>query len=232
MLASDDPLVLSLTALVQAGDVEGLGALLAAHPSLAGERFGADDMSRTALHVATDWPGNFPRVAETIGVLIAAGAPIDGRFAGPHTETPLHWAASSDDVEAIDALLDAGADIEATGAVFTDGSPLSDAVVFAQWKAARRLVERGAAMTIWQAAALGEMPTLPDILDSKPHSEADITNACWHACRAGHLDAARLLVARGADVDWLGYDHLTSRQAGLASRSVDLIAWLHTLDRA
>ena len=135
-------------------------------------------------HVATDWPGNLPHVAETIGVLVAAGAPIDGRFAGPHIETPLHWAASSDDVEAIDALLDAGADIEATGAVFTDGSPLSDAVVFAQWKAARRLVERGATMTIWQAAALGEMPTLLGILDSTPQSESTSpTPAGTHAAQ-------------------------------------------------
>jgi ankyrin repeat protein len=49
---------------------------------------------------------------------------------------PLHWAASSNDVVAIDALLDLGADIEAAGAIFTGGAPLSDAVVFANWEAA------------------------------------------------------------------------------------------------
>jgi hypothetical protein len=32
----------------------------------------------------------------------------------------LHWAASSDDVEVLDALLDAGADIDAPGAVMLD----------------------------------------------------------------------------------------------------------------
>jgi hypothetical protein len=36
-------------------------------------------------------------------------------WAGPHTETPLHWAASSDDVPVLDALLDAGGDIECPG---------------------------------------------------------------------------------------------------------------------
>ena len=32
---------------------------------------------------------------------------------------------------------------------------MSDGVVFAQWRAARRLLERGARTTLWQAAALG-----------------------------------------------------------------------------
>lgn len=234
MLAADDPIVRSLTELVQAGDVRGLTDLLAAHPSLAAERFGDDDMSRTALHVATDWPGHLPRVDETIGVLVAGGAPVDGRFAGPHRETPLHWAASCDDVVAIDALLAAGADIEADGAVFTDGSPLSDAVVFAQWNAARRLVEHGATMTIWQAAALGEMAALSERLADTTVTEPDVTNACWHACRAGRLEAAQALVAAGADVDWLGYDDLTSRQAGMAagiaSGDDELVAWLTVVE--
>ena len=101
------------------------------------------------MHIATDWPGHFPNVAATIAALAAAGADVNARTS-PHPtdpnclETPLHWAASSNDVTAVDALLDAGADIEATGAVFTGGAPLSDAVVFANWEAAQRLVERGA----------------------------------------------------------------------------------------
>ncbi len=41
-----------------------------------------------------------------------------------------------------DALLDLGGDIEAAGAIFTGGTSLSDAVVFANWLAARRLVEQ------------------------------------------------------------------------------------------
>ncbi|MDP2289835.1 MAG: ankyrin repeat domain-containing protein [Actinomycetota bacterium] len=229
MLAADDPRVVSLAELVRAGDVAGVRALLARHPSLATERFGDAATSRTVLHVATDWPGHPPRVAETIALLVAAGAAVDGRFAGPHSETALHWAASSDDVDAIDALLDAGADIEADGAVLTGGTPLADAVVFAQWNAARRLVQRGATMTVWQAAALGETDELTRVLDAGSFDEGDITNACWHACRAGQLAAVQALVARGADLDRLGHDHLTGRQAGLASGSDDLIAWLRTV---
>ncbi|WP_374118822.1 ankyrin repeat domain-containing protein [Allokutzneria sp. A3M-2-11 16] len=100
-------------------------------------------MSRSLPHVATDWPGHFPRVAESIQALVEAGADVNARFRGPHEETPLHWAASSDDVAALDALLDAGADIETPGAVLGGGPPLADARGFKQWNVASRLVERG-----------------------------------------------------------------------------------------
>ncbi len=229
MLSSDDPIVRSLTELVRTGETERLAALLAEHPLLASERFGDAMMSRTALHVATDWPGHYPAVGETIAVLVGGGAPVDGRFAGPHRETPLHWAASSDDVAAIDALLNAGADIEADGAVLTNGTPLADAVVFAQWSAARRLVERGASMTSWQAAALGESDALAHCLDNAGVTADDVTNACWHSCRAGQLATTQMLIAAGADIDWLGYDNLTSRQAGMASGNDDLTVWLRSV---
>ena len=215
--------MLALVDAVRSGDVEVLRAL-STDPSVAADRYGDETTSRTALHVATDWPGRFPHVTETIAVLVAAGAPVDGRFIGDHRETPLHWAASADDVEAIAALLDAGADIEADGAVLTDGTPLADAVVFAQWNAARLLVDRGATMTIWQAAALGESQTLSGLLDAA--SPQEITNSCWHACRAGQLDAVEMLVDRDADLDWLGHEAMTSRDAGLASGNDGLVAWL------
>lgn len=226
MLSPDDPRLVTLTDAVQRGDAEVVSQLISEHPELATERHGDADQSRTALHIATDWPGNFPRVAETIAVLVAAGAPVDGRFAGPHEETPLHWAASSDDVAAIDALLAAGADIEATGAVLTGGTPLADAVVFAQWNAARRLQQAGARMTIWQAAALGAVEELERLLGTGDCDDGDITNAGWHACRAGQLAAVQLLAAHGADLDWLGYEQQTSRQAGLASGNDELCVWL------
>ena len=118
--------------------------------------------------MATDWPGNFPSSRAVIELLVSHGAHVDARFAGPHLETPLHWAASSDDVEALDALLDAGADIEATGAVLGGGAPIADAVGFAQWKAARRLIERGAATVLWQSAGLGLIDRVRDALGCAP----------------------------------------------------------------
>ena len=106
--------------------------------------------------MVVDWPGGRPNRLELIRALVEAGADVNARFeGGPHTETPLHWAASSDDVEAIDLLLDLGADIEARGGVIGGGTALDDAWAFGQWRAARRLVERGARPTLLAAAALG-----------------------------------------------------------------------------
>jgi uncharacterized protein len=144
------PLAVAAVEAIHTGDLDALRRLLTEHPDLATARLGDHDhgndtgMTRSLLHVVTDWPGHFPNRAATVALLVAAGADVNDRFTGPHTETPLHWAASSDDVEVLDALLDAGADLEAPGAVIADGTPLTDAVAFGQWNAARRLVERGA----------------------------------------------------------------------------------------
>ena len=226
MIAADAPLDITATALVQTGDVAGLQALLAEHPGLATERFGDANMSRTLLHAATDWPGNYPNGPAVVAALVAAGADVNARFAGPHTETPLHWAASSDDVAMIDALLEAGADIEADGAVLTDGTPLADAVVFGQWQAARRLVERGAVLTLWQAASLGPPDLVRRIVAAESPSADALTNALWHAARSGSRPIVEFLVSVGADPTWIGYDDLTPAAVAAREGHVALAAWL------
>ena len=84
-------------------------------------------------------------------------------------------------------------------------------------------------MTIWQAAAVGHTTELARWLAGSAVTADEVTNACWHACRAGQLDTARMLTERGADVDWLGYDHLTARQAALVAGNADLVLWLATI---
>ncbi len=134
-VGTEHPVAVAAVAAVHAGDLATLKRLLREHPWLATSRLGDDDpegMSRTLLHVVADWPGHFPNGAASVAALVGAGADVDARFRGPHAETPLHWAASSDDVEVLDALLDARADIEAPGAVLGGGPPLADARGFKQ----------------------------------------------------------------------------------------------------
>lgn len=208
---------------IQNGDLGKLNALLAVRPDLVHAR---RDGQRTPLHTATDWPGHFPNVKQTISTLIEKGADVNARVIGlPHTETPLHWAASSDDVLALDTLIDYGADLEATGGVIGGGTPLADAVAFGTWNAARRLIARGAHPTIWQAAALGLM----DELKAFPEpTQQEITNAFWNACHGGQLETAKFLLAQGADPNWIGHDHLTPLAAAQRNGNPELLAWLQS----
>jgi ankyrin repeat protein len=107
---------------------------------------------------------------------------------------------------------------------------MSDAVVFAQWNAARRLLERGARTTVWQAAALGLLDRVRDFCTQlPPPSPQDITNAFWHACRGGQLQTADYLLGRGADAHWVGYDAKKPLRVAEESGNQELIQWLRGL---
>ena len=113
-LTPDAPPARTAIEVIRSGDAAALERLLREHPALVHVRIADPECreARTLLHVVTDWPGHVPEAAAKIRALVDAGADVDARFTGSHGETPLHWAASSDDIEALDALLDAGAAIE------------------------------------------------------------------------------------------------------------------------
>jgi uncharacterized protein len=228
---TEDPLAVAAVEAIHSGDLPTLRRLLREHPDLATDRLGDDDpdgMSRTLLHVATDWPGHFPNGAATVALLVEAGADVNARFHGPHAETPLHWAASSDDVEVLDALLDAGADIEAPGGVIAGGTPLTDARAFGQWRAAHRLVERGAQTTLQDVATLGLMDRLEEYFATEaPPAPDEIDRAFWGACHGGQRGAAEFLLDRGADVNWIPpWEQLTPLDAAQRSEAAELVEWL------
>jgi hypothetical protein len=221
---------------IRTGDVQALERLFREEPGLARIRIGGTEGSRTLLHVATDWPGHYPRVSRTIQILIDAGADPDARFIGPsHQETPLHWAASSDDVEAVDALLNAGAIIDSPGGVMAGGTPLEDARIFGQWKTARRLIERGATTQLDDEAALGLVGRLTARLtDMEPGVTAgELDRAFWYACHGGQLSPAILLTEQGANINWTPpWEPLTPLDAARRSQEKNnpdarsLIQWL------
>jgi uncharacterized protein len=226
-----DPLAVAVVEAIRGGDLEGLRRLLADHPWLARARIGSDGpggTTRTLLHVATDWPGRFPNGPATVALLVAAGAEVDARFGGGgHDETPLHWAASSDDVDVLDALLDAGADLEADGGVIAGGTPLVDARAFGQWRAAHRLVERGARTSIDDAATLGLLDRLEGYFAGAAPDPEDVSRAFWGACHGGQRHCAEYLLDRGAELDWVPpWERLTPLDAAARSGADDLVGWL------
>ncbi|MFF1381183.1 ankyrin repeat domain-containing protein [Streptomyces sp. NPDC058308] len=234
VLDAGDPLAVAVTGTIRAGDVPGLRQLLDARPGLGStliRKVGEAAGTRGLLHVATDWPGHIPAGPDIIAVLVAAGADPGARFVGAHSETPLHWAASNDDVAALDALVAAGADIEATGGVIAGGTPLADARGFGQWRAARRLLEHGARTTLQDAATLGLLDRVASIVEGRGEGTErpgadDIAAAFWGACHGGQRATAHYLLERGADLDWVGYDDMTPLDVATEAGAADVVRWL------
>lgn len=231
MTASRDPE--ALAAVIQAGDVSTLQQMLAGDPGLASAPLGGRFATRTPLHVVTDWPGYFPNGPEVVRILIQAGADPNGRSPGEDfAETPLHWAASSDDVDVAEALIDGGGDLEAPDGSI--GTPLGNAVGYACWHVAHLLVARGARVDQpWHAAALGLLTRLQQLLAERPEPDAgDVSQAFWHACSGGQRRAAEYLLARGADINWIpDYADGTPLDAagGVGTRRDNVIGWLQSL---
>jgi uncharacterized protein len=196
----DDARVFAFAAALKRGDVQQVETHLADEPALAT----AVINSRLPLHLYADAPGHRPNPGAIVRALVRAGADIDAHaVAAWHHETALHWAASNDDVELIDALLDAGADIEHPGSSINGGSPAQSALGYAQWQALRRLYTRGATIGLSDAAALGLMPLVTAAVAAVPPPDGEeLSVAFWSACRAGQLEAARYLLRHGADRDW------------------------------
>ena len=217
--------VFEFTAALTRGDVARLRTLLAADPRLASSLIN----SRTPLHLFADAPGHRPNPAGVVSALAGAGADLDAHAVGMwHHETPLHWAASNDDVDLIDALLDAGADIEHPGSSISGGPPAESALGYAQYKALRRLYERGATMNLSRAAALGLMPLVTELATATPLPDGEeLAMAFWNACRAGQLEAARYLAGRGADIHWRApWSGETPLDAARGKHERAVVAWL------
>jgi uncharacterized protein len=233
-IRSDEPVAAALIQAIRTGDLDALSDLLAANPGLASAHLVGNRGSRTPLHIATDWPGYFPNGPEVVRLLLDAGADPNGSPLGmPHSETPLHWAASSDDVDVAAALIDGGADIEAPGGSIA-GTPLANAVGYGCWHVARLLVERGARVeTLWQAAGLGLLSRVDELLATNPRpTKTEINNAFWQACHGGQRRTAEHLLAHGADIDWIP-DYADGSPLDIAgaldTRKQTMVTWLREL---
>jgi ankyrin repeat protein len=214
------------------GDVDAVERLVAADPALASSPLGDGRGTRTALHVVADWPGYFPNGPQIAQVLLAAGADPNWREPEKGSESPLHWAASSDDVDVARVLIDGGADIDLPDGSI--GTPLDNAIGYGCWNVARLLVERGARVDkLWNAAALGMVDRLRELVARQPGPTAyELSQAFWHACGGGQRRAAEFLLTVGADINWEpDYAHGTALDAaeGLGTQQQNVIGWLRDL---
>jgi ankyrin repeat protein len=234
MMAHDDPVAIELALAVHFGQIDILKGLLSERRELASVgmvgRRGLEGGWRTPLHVATDWPGYFPSAPESAALLLEAGADPNLDSGGGRPETPLHWAASNDDVDVAAVLIDGGARLDTPGGSI--GTPLDNAVGYGCWHVARLLTQRGAPVDrLWHAAALGMLARLDELLAATPApAESEVNQAFYHACGGGQLRAAQRLLAAGADVtaipDYAGDATALDMALNADTRREQLATWL------
>ncbi|HZU73824.1 MAG TPA: ankyrin repeat domain-containing protein [Acidimicrobiales bacterium] len=233
-LPHGDPVAAELILAIHSGDLDALRRLVGERPELATARMigrkGVEGGWRTPLHAAADWPGYFPNAPAAVAILLASGADPNDDTGAANPETPLHWAASTDDVDVAVELVDGGADLERPGGSI--GTPLDNAIGYGCWHVARLLVERGAKVDrLWHAAGLGMLARLEELMADNPGHE-EISKAFWHACSAAERRAAEYLLAHGADLNWVpDYAEGTPLDVanGSGTRRANVITWLREL---
>ena len=150
---------------------------------------------------------------------------------GLHHKTPLHWAAEKNNAELAELLVSAGADLNAE--VSWGMTPLAWAANMGSREVADVLLEHGARtqLNMWCAAGLGMLDIVksfwdgPDTLKpnagqtrtrelgdgtwgkaAPPASYAElVSDAFYIAARNGHMEVAKFLLGKGADINCRGF---------------------------
>lgn len=214
---------------VDAGDVEGLAGLLADRPELAVARLSwagnDDDLPQYYVcHARFHGLAGHDRAAELMGVLLAAGAPVDGPVGCD--ETPLITAASYGEPEVARVLVAAGAELEATGHAVPGATALGHAVHFGQTAVVDLLVSAGARVgSPWEAAGGGDAGPA---LASGPQERAQALRA---AAVNERLEVVDRLLTAGTPVDvevhgatvlhWAAWEGRPRAVAHLLARGAD-----------
>ena len=140
----------------------------------------------------------FPNGPAVVRLLVEAGADPNARQ--PGDETPLHWAASSDDADVAAALIDCGADINAPDGSI--GTPLANAVGYGCWRSrGSSSPEAPGWMSHGRQPPSACSTASSRLLGDHPAPE-QLSQAFWHACSGGQRRAAEYLLASGADLNW------------------------------
>ena len=170
--------------------------------------------------------GDLPRVRK----LLAADSTLVNAK-GAHHKTPLHWAAEKNNAELAELLIGAGGDLNAE--VSWGMTPLAWAANMGSRDVANVLVAHGARpqLNMWCAAGLGMLEVVkaffagPNTLKpnagqtrsrglgegkwgkaSAPDTYVGLVSDAFHiAARNGHLETAKFLLEKGADIDYRGF---------------------------
>src|SRR5215510_11953838 len=202
---------------IQSGDLDLFKSLLAADPSLATAR---STRSHPTLlqHLVLDGKDK-PNAVEMAEVLIDAGAELN---------EPLVAAGSMDNRPVAELLLDRGAAIDGTGS----WTPLEEALYWNRRETIELFLERGARIqNIRTAAGLGRTDLIEGYFNSDGSLKSEAGRIAWpfgktpsdtwsqdgqgitnnafvYACMHGHIDAAKLLLEKGAEMNVIpgGFD--------------------------
>ena len=209
--------------MIHEGDVDGLRTQLSRYPHLAWWQDQADNQGcrNTLLHETSgrgleEWPENIPLMACT---LIKAGATVNRSAETPSLEPPLHQAVSVNNVGVAEVLLQAGADMEASGR-FNDtiDTALGYALCYGIKKehpnfpvnCPELLIRYGATVYLPFAAALGNLTQVKSFFNPD-HSlvnraglaspERILHQAFLFACKLGQIEVCEYLLYRGANIN-------------------------------
>lgn len=162
---------------------------------------------------------------DLVKFLISKGADVNVRYR-KNRYTPLHLAACYGWKPVAELLIAAGAQVDAGDAIGTDDrwaeergwgrpgssrapkepgqTPVQVAMRAGYWKIVRLLAEHGARITIHQAACLGQLEKVKQLLAEGAEVDA-LDPQGWTALRwaaqEGHVDVVQLLLAHGADIN-------------------------------
>ena len=152
-----------------------------------------DRLGRTPLHFAAR-----SETGATIPLLVTKGADVNAR--DKSGATPLH--AAMMELAAAEELIRCGADVNRKD--WYGYTPLHYAVRNGNVKMARLLMDKGGSIDLFIAAGIGDVRRVRSILARQGRvNQADglgYTALHW-AAQGGYVDVAKLLIAKGANID-------------------------------
>jgi hypothetical protein len=209
--ASPTALFESAVDAIVAGDSATLQRLLRAHPELAHARSTRDHHSTLLHYVSANGVEDFRQVTPKniilmTEMLVAAGADVNAAseaYGGGSTPlglaaTSLHPAEAGVQTALLETLLRHGARLDGGQAGNGHGIVLG-CLANGQPEAARFFADRGAQMSLVEAAGVGELDRVRTMLDTSTAAQSDLDAALQYAAGYGHADVVRLLRARGAE---------------------------------